>query len=59
MPFVLLGPALTGSVMGLAQSGHAVQGGLQSAREIQALLATPPCPGHPSRHPRDRTAGSN
>ncbi|MER5220033.1 ABC transporter ATP-binding protein [Streptomyces flaveus] len=44
VPFVLLGPALTGSVMGLAQSGHAVQGGLQSAREIHALLAVPALP---------------
>ncbi|WDV50228.1 ABC transporter ATP-binding protein [Streptomyces coeruleorubidus] len=44
VPFVLLGPALTGSVMGLAQSGHAVQGGLQSAREIHALLAAPALP---------------
>ncbi|GHG98914.1 ABC transporter ATP-binding protein [Streptomyces lanatus] len=44
VPFVLLGPAITGSVMGLAQSGHAVQGGLQSARQIHALLAVPPLP---------------
>ncbi|OUD01159.1 ABC transporter ATP-binding protein [Streptomyces swartbergensis] len=50
VPFVLLGPALTGSVMGLAQSGHAVQGGLQSAREIHALLAVPvlPDPSEPT-----------
>ncbi|KUL43439.1 ABC transporter ATP-binding protein [Streptomyces regalis] len=47
VPFVLLGPALTGSVMGLAQSGHAVQGGLQSAREIHALLAAPALPEAP------------
>ena len=44
VPFVLLGPALTGSVMGLAQSGHAVQGGMQSARELHALLSVPALP---------------
>jgi ATP-binding cassette subfamily B protein len=48
VPFVLLGPALTGSVMGLAQSGHAVQGGMQSARQIHALLATPTLPEAPA-----------
>ncbi|QOV33348.1 ABC transporter ATP-binding protein [Streptomyces ferrugineus] len=48
VPFVLLGPAITGSVMGLAQSGHAVQGGLQSARQIHALLAVPPLPEAPA-----------
>ncbi|MET9969834.1 ABC transporter ATP-binding protein [Streptomyces sp. NPDC006356] len=44
VPFVLLGPALTGSVMGLAQSGHAVQGGMESARRLHTLLATAPLP---------------
>ncbi|MEX3106587.1 MULTISPECIES: ABC transporter ATP-binding protein [unclassified Streptomyces] len=56
VPFVLLGPAITGSVMGLAQSGHAVQGGVQSARRLHTLLAVPPLP-EPARPKAPGTDG--
>ncbi|WP_055725432.1 ABC transporter ATP-binding protein, partial [Streptomyces niveiscabiei] len=56
VPFVLLGPAITGSVMGLAQSGHAVQGGVQSARRLHTLLAVPPLP-EPARPTAPGTDG--